>query len=211
VAGAGGAIIGGVAGGITAFIKSDGDLGATLKGAGTGALIGGFEGLTFGASTGLAGGALVAKGAAVGFLSGSGGNAAGQFFGNQGQINLVESGTVGLLSTIPGGLQAGLSGNAAALGLGGSALNTVSSLAAVGEVNIATGGLGAALTPFLPEVNVDLGWAFDFVTDTQNSVVDGFNSFFGGASSGSAPSASGGFVLYPSRPNLNQINQVYSK
>jgi hypothetical protein len=45
----------------------------------------------------------------------------------------------------------------------------------------------------------------DFGTDLVDSAV----GFFAGGSS--SPGASGGFLLYPSKPNRNQAERVYSK
>ena len=51
----------------------------------------------------------------------------------------------------------------------------------------------------------------------NQSIVNGLESFIGGRTindflgSGSSNGASGGFVLYPSKPNTNQLRTVYRK
>ena len=82
------------------------------------------------------------------------------------------------------------------------------------------------LTTQGPTLNASLGNAVqigsssviaDFRDSVNQSIVNGLESFIGGRTindflgSSSSNGASGGFVLYPSKPNTNQLRSVYSK
>ena len=205
VAGAGGAIIGGIAGGVTAFIKSGGDFDATVRGAATGAVFGGLAGFTFGASTTATTTALTVRGAATGFASGAGGNAAGQFFGNEGVINISESLVHGAFSTVPGAAQNALRAQALTAGLSGSTANTLGVLGLSGQLKVGAASMSVGVSPLVPEFEVNLSDTFSVVDSFLQDPVTNFDSLFQGGSAG------GGFVLYPNKPNTNMINQVYSK
>ncbi|MFC5768920.1 RHS repeat protein, partial [Thauera sinica] len=181
-AGAGGAIIGGIGGGMTAFIKSGGDWSATWKGALAGGVFGAVAGLTFGASVAASSTALVAKGAAIGVASAAGGSASGQFFGNRGQINLTEVGVTGALGAIPGGAQGALKAVALSSGLSQSTANTLGSLGLVAQLKVGTTAAGVGIGPVLPEYNLDLSKTYSTVNSIEsrlpNLVSSGANSSY---------------------------------
>ncbi|MDR0702344.1 MAG: RHS repeat-associated core domain-containing protein, partial [Azoarcus sp.] len=152
IAGAGGAVIGAIGGGMTAYIKSGGDWSKTAQGAGAGALIGGVTGLTFGAGTGMTTAALVARGAIKGAVGAAGANAAGQYFGNSGEINLTETAVVGALGAIPGGTLGALKSTVGAQSTG----NILGSIGLANNLNIATTTAGIGISARLPEVTINL-------------------------------------------------------
>ena len=49
------------------------------------------------------------------------------------------------------------------------------------------------------------------IAEGASSIFNGVANFFSGGSSSSSAAASGGFVLYPSKPNTNQLQSVYQK
>jgi len=121
--------------------------------------------------------------------------------------NIPEVGVFGTLGTIPGATQSALRFEAAQMGLQGSTANTLGSLKLVGEIKIANTAFGEAISPSLPEYNLDASGLYNQVQDFQNYVTD----LFGGSNVTSGSSASGGFVLYPNKPNTNMLQSVYSK
>jgi RHS repeat-associated protein len=103
-----GAVVGGISGGVAAFLSSDGDLEKTLKGAGSGAAFGFITGATFGlAGAGTITGTQIVRQMATGFVTGSGGDVAGQLVGNGGDLAKVDGGQAaiaGLTGTATSGL-----------------------------------------------------------------------------------------------------------
>ena len=175
--GAGGAVIGGIGGAFTGYVKSGGDWGKTIKSAGLGAFLGGVTGLTFGAGTPATLAALTARGAGTGVVASAFGSAAGQFHGNDGKINLTEVAVAGALGVIPGASQGALKSIAASSGLGGNVGNTVGSLALVAKLKLAASAAGRGISSALPEKNIDISefyenWKGDMTTSSEKSDAD---------------------------------------
>ncbi|OAI17795.1 MULTISPECIES: RHS repeat-associated core domain-containing protein [Methylomonas] len=169
IAAAGGAVIGGIAGAGTAYIKSDGDWDATIKGGVIGAGFGALTGATFGAN--LAGSPLA--GAGMGAVIGGAGNAAGQFFGNKGTINLSEVAVYSAISAVPGAVQNALITDAVVSGIGQNTVNTLGGLGLVSQLKIAGEAAGQGISSAIPAYNVNLGGAYNqvqqFIDSTKNS------------------------------------------
>ncbi|MDR1423804.1 MAG: DUF6531 domain-containing protein [Azoarcus sp.] len=159
-AGIAGAIIGGVGGGVAAYMKSGGDLEKTSLGVLAGAGSGAFIGATFGASAAMSTGALAAHNAATGAVSAVGGNVAGQLIGNVGKedglnLNLTEAAVAGVGGVIPGGMLGALRSVAVRSGLAQSVGNTAGSLMLVTEYRLAVAPFEIIITDQLPEVILD--------------------------------------------------------
>jgi hypothetical protein len=111
-----GALVGGISGGVAAYMKSGGDLGKTLKGAGAGAATGFITGATFGAAgAGTLVGKEIVKKMATGLASGSGGDVAGQLVGNGGDLSDVNGGQAAIAG-LTGAATSGLTSLAKAAG-----------------------------------------------------------------------------------------------
>ncbi len=188
-----GAVIGGVFGGISAGLQPDATFVDVLTGIGVGAT----AGAVTGSGAGLVAGGLGLLGvggttAAVTstLLVSSGAGAAGiltsqLFTADQVNFTLVgASGVGGLISgVVPAIGSAGVAAGTFELTTGGSILLDVAGAQAGLGIDLLAGAIGNEL----PSVSV------------QNPFV------------GSNAGASGGFVLYPSKPNLNSIEGVYQK
>ena len=111
-----GALVGGISGGVAAYMESGGDLGKTLKGAGAGAATGFITGATFGAAgAGTLVGKEIVKKMATGLFSGSGGDVAGQLVGNGGDLSDVNGGQAAIAG-LTGAATSGLTSLAKAAG-----------------------------------------------------------------------------------------------
>lgn len=109
--------------------------------------------------------ALVVRNAATGIGSAAGGNAAGQFIGNSGVINITETAVAGGLGTIPGGVKGFLISDAVRSGLTQSLGNTAGSMALIGKYKIAVAPFETGITTQLPEVTLDLSGPYNFLSD----------------------------------------------
>jgi hypothetical protein len=195
VLGGGGAVIGAIGGGLTAYVKSGGDLNKMIQGARTGAIIGGVSGLTFGAGTTTTVAALAARGAATGMAASAGGNAAGQFYGNEGKVNLTEVGVSGALGAFPGAAQGALKAVALSSGLPQNTANTLTSLGLVSKFKFATDVAGIGISTTLPSSEKDWSNLYKYLEAQSTTTLDGmkeaFGASFGQLSSNRPKTASG--------------------
>jgi hypothetical protein len=96
-------------------------------------------------------------------------------------------------------MQGGLQAAAISSGLQASTANTLGSLSLVARYRVAAAAGAEGVKNVVPEINLDLSGLYNQVQNFQNSIF------------GNSTAASGGFLIYPNKPNTNSLETVYKK